>query len=114
MIDTDVEQWLRQPVKTKANDMIELVIDKKNKAVWFKQALNFEEGQMILNALIDAFGWSRQDAQFGGIFGPTVEPGAPTPVTPGYFSTCTPVPCANCQEAKLAENKPLWEGDPRA
>jgi len=79
MIDTDVEQWLRQPVKT--NNMINLSIDEETKTVQFKGPVNFEKAQVVMQCVINGFGWARQDAKMDVVgCGPTVEPGAPVPI----------------------------------
>lgn len=94
--------------------MIDLQIDEANKTVWFKGPVNFEKAQMVMQAIADVFGWSRQDATFGGsMCSPTVEPGAPIPI-PDYVTSCTTAHCGHCHESRLSENAPLWEGNPNA
>ena len=78
--------------------MIELRIDEETKTVQFKGPVNFEKAQVVMQRLIDGFGWSRQDAKMDVVgCGPTVEPGMPVPIPGGnpifYNHPVTGHPC---------------------
>jgi hypothetical protein len=79
MIDTDAKKWIGRPANTMT---IHVVIDKKNRTVHFTGPVGFEDSKIIVQSLIDGFGWPKQDVTFDVVSGgPTVEPCAPIPVT---------------------------------